>query len=87
MILAVMTRATRGHTGRSLTAEAGTTTIYILITLAAALRVAAPFIPDFYLTFLMISGVAWVSAFGLFILYYGPMLLTARVKTGRTNNG
>jgi uncharacterized protein involved in response to NO len=87
MILAVMTRATRGHTGRSLTAEAGTTTIYILITLAAALRVAAPFIPDFYLAFLMISGVAWVSAFGLFILYSGPMLLTARVKTGRTNNG
>jgi uncharacterized protein involved in response to NO len=87
MILAVMTRATRGHTGRSFTAEAGTTAIYILITLAAALRVAAPFIPDFYLAFLMASGVAWVSAFVLFILYYGPMLLTARVGTGRTNNG
>ena len=83
MILAVMTRATRGHTGRSLTAEPGTTAIYLLITLAAALRVAAPFIPDFYLTFLMTSGVAWIGAFSLFVFCYGPMLLTARVEMGR----
>lgn len=83
MILAVMTRATRGHTGRSLTADAGTTAIYILITLAAALRVAAPLIPGFYLVFLMTSGVAWIAAFSLFVLCYGPMLLTARVEMGR----
>jgi uncharacterized protein involved in response to NO len=82
MILAVMTRATRGHTGRSLRAEAGTTAIYLLITLAAVLRVAAPFIPDFYLTFLMTSGVTWIAAFSLFVLCYGPMLLTARVEMG-----
>ena len=78
MILAVMTRATRGHTGRSLAAGVATTPIYILVTLAAALRVGAPFIPEFYLTFLTASGVAWVFAFGFFLCNYGPMVLTER---------
>ena len=45
--------------------------------------VAAPFIPSFYLAFLMTSGVAWIAAFSLFVLWYGPMLLTARVEMGR----
>jgi uncharacterized protein involved in response to NO len=81
MILAVMTRATRGHTGRSLTAGWTTTSIYLLITLAAALRVAAPLIPGLYSTFLITSGVAWIGAFSLFVLCYGPMLLTTHLET------
>ena len=43
MILAVMTRVTRGHTGRELSADHATSAIYILVTLAAILRVAAAF--------------------------------------------
>ena len=43
MILAVMTRATLGHTGRELKANAATILLYLLVTLGAALRVAAPF--------------------------------------------
>ncbi len=43
MILAVMTRATLGHTGRELKANAPTIFLYLLVTLGAALRVAAPF--------------------------------------------
>ena len=43
MILAVMTRATRGHTGRDLSADRVTVLIYGLVTLAAITRVAAAF--------------------------------------------
>jgi uncharacterized protein involved in response to NO len=77
MILAVMTRATRGHTGRALTAGWSTAAIYSLITLAAIVRVAAPFIPAFYLPLLMASGALWVATFSLFVACYGPMLWTA----------
>jgi len=71
MTLAVMTRATRGHTGRSLTADPRTVAIYVLITLAAVLRVAAPFFPNVYVVLLMSSGASWIGAFSLFVACYG----------------
>jgi uncharacterized protein involved in response to NO len=85
MTLAVMTRATRGHTGRSLEAGPGTTAIYLLITLAALLRVAAPFTSDLYSALVIAAGVAWVTAFSLFVLFYGPMLLTPRGRMSESN--
>ncbi|HET6520332.1 MAG TPA: NnrS family protein [Geminicoccaceae bacterium] len=78
MTLAVMTRATLGHTGRPLTAGAGTTAIYLLVTAAAAGRVASPLLPDLHLALLTASGLCWVAAFGLFAAVYGPKLLAAR---------
>jgi uncharacterized protein involved in response to NO len=74
MILAVMTRATLGHTGRDLRADAATTLIYILVTLGALLRVTAPAGLLDYELGLWLSGIGWGSAFLLFILVYGPIL-------------
>jgi uncharacterized protein involved in response to NO len=74
--LAVMTRATLGHTGRSLTADRWTTAIYLLVAAAAALRVAAAFLADVYFRLLWASGLAWSTAFGLFVVHYGRMLLS-----------
>lgn len=76
MTLAVMTRATLGHTGRPLTADVWTAAIYLLIAAAAALRVAAPFLSDVYFPLLWTSGLAWSTAFGLFVVHYGRMLLS-----------
>ena len=45
MTLAVMTRATLGHTGHALTADAGTTAIYLLLTLSLLARFLAGFVP------------------------------------------
>ena len=78
MTLAVMTRATRGHTGRELKADATTVAIYALVTLGAALRVAAPWLPLDYLLLLRIAGGLWGGAFLLFLCSYGPMLLCKR---------
>lgn len=78
MILAVMTRATLGHTGRSLRAGVGTTSIYALITAAAVLRVAASLFPDLYQPLLIIAGIAWLGAFLGYVAIYGPMLWQPR---------
>jgi uncharacterized protein involved in response to NO len=75
MTLAVMTRATLGHTGRPLTADRWTVAIYLLVATAAALRVIAPFAAEAYLPLLWASGLAWSLAFALFAAHYGRMLL------------
>ncbi|HEV2162029.1 MAG TPA: NnrS family protein [Stellaceae bacterium] len=79
MTLAVMTRASLGHTGRKLSAGHGTTAIYILVTIAAVLRLLAPLAGAQYLLVLSLAGGAWAGAFGLFVVLYGPPLLTPRV--------
>jgi uncharacterized protein involved in response to NO len=79
MIAAMTTRATLGHTGRTLHADRWTLAIYLLVCLGAAARVASALIPAAYLTWLGAAGVLWLFAFGLFVLRYGPMLVTARV--------
>jgi uncharacterized protein involved in response to NO len=71
MTLAVMTRATLGHSGRALHADAVTATIYLAIAAAAALRVTAALLPDAYFTLLWLSGITWTLAFGLFVAVYG----------------
>ncbi len=76
MTLAVMTRATLGHTSRLLAADRWTAAIYLLIAAAAALRVAAPLLADVYLSLLWAAGLAWSTAFGLFVVHYGRMLLS-----------
>ena len=78
MTLAVMTRATRGHTGRPLTADAGTTAIYVTINLAALLRVAGPFSGAGQPLLLTASGLAWALAFAGFAVVYGRMLVLPR---------
>ncbi len=83
MILAVMTRATLGHTGRALAAGSGTTVIYLLVTLAAVSRIAADFADAFYMPLLVVSGIAWVGAFLLFVMFYGCMLTTSRERGGK----
>ncbi len=78
MTLAIMTRATLGHTGRTLTAGPATQLIYALVLIGAALRVAAPWLPLDQMALLIASGALWSGAFLGFVLVYGPMLLRRR---------
>lgn len=78
MTLAVMTRASLGHTGRALTAGAGTSAIYLLVTLAALARVAAAFLPQTQVPLLSLSALAWFAAFASFAAIYGPYLASPR---------
>jgi uncharacterized protein involved in response to NO len=78
MILTVMTRATLGHTGRALQADAMTIAIYSLVSASAALRVLAAWNLPAPVDLLELSGLAWIGAFALFVVKYGPMLLATR---------
>lgn len=80
MALAVITRASVGHTGRPLIAGPGTTTIYALITLAAILRLVAPLFGEHYMTVLSLAGAAWSAAYGLLVLLYARRLMRPRVS-------
>lgn len=75
MTLAVMTRASLGHTGQTLKAGLATTAIYGAILVAALLRILAAFdsAPE---AVLHIAATAWLLAFGGFAIVYGRMLLT-----------
>jgi uncharacterized protein involved in response to NO len=79
MILAVMTRATLGHTGRALHADGATIAVYVLVTLAALLRVVAAWAGMWTMTLLEAAAAAWVAAFALFVAHYGPMLMRPRI--------
>ena len=74
MTLAVMTRATLGHTGRTLTAGPWTTAIYLLVTASGVLRVVSPIAADVETAVVALSGLSWIAAFSLFVAFYGALL-------------
>jgi uncharacterized protein involved in response to NO len=77
MTLAVMTRASLGHTGQALVASPSTRLIYATIIIAAVARIIAAF--DIWReAFLTVSAAAWVLAFVGFALSYGPWLIRPR---------
>jgi uncharacterized protein involved in response to NO len=78
MTLAIMTRATLGHTGRDVSSTPTTIAIYGAMLVAALARIAAPLLPAIYYQTLIIAGVAWFLAFAIFVLTYGPMLVRAK---------
>lgn len=76
MTLAVMTRASLGHTGRKLTASPMATVSYFALVLAGLIRPLAELVPSYYHEILAVSGLAWIIAFSLFVVEYAPILTT-----------
>jgi len=73
MTLAVMTRATLGHTGNPLHAGPVTQGIYGLVLLAAVLRIAAAFTGS--LALMDYAGGTWIFGFATFTVVYGRLLI------------
>jgi uncharacterized protein involved in response to NO len=78
MTIAVMTRASLGHTGQVMSASLGTQTIYGLVIVAALARICAALELALAEPLLMVSGVAWTGAFLGFGLTYAPLLCLVR---------
>ncbi len=78
MTLAVMTRASLGHTGQALTASAATQGIYAAIVVAALARICAVVVPAHSEPLLHIAAFAWVTAFLGFAVAFGPLLSGSR---------
>tara|TARA_R110002073_G_scaffold35016_10_gene103041 strand:- start:3713 stop:4960 length:1248 start_codon:yes stop_codon:yes gene_type:complete len=81
MTLAVMTRASLGHTGRPRTASLLTTLIYILVHTGGGLRVLAAFNANDPVWLVSAAGI-WSAAFALFVVGYAPMLMGSKHTAG-----
>lgn len=80
MTLAVMSRASLGHTGRALVATRGTQAIYGFIALAALARISAALEPNLAGALLDVAGLAWAAAFLGFGVAYWPVLTRPRLN-------
>ena len=75
MTLAVMSRATLGHTGQQLTASVATQFVYASILVAALARIYAIVEPAYGLAALHVAALAWAGAFLGFAITFGPCLI------------
>jgi uncharacterized protein involved in response to NO len=74
MTLAMMTRATLGHTGQALAASNATQFIYFAVVAAMLARVAAEFSPAVTMLLMYGAAIAWIAAFTGFVVAYGRLL-------------
>lgn len=80
LTLGMMTRTARGHTGRLLVADGFERAMFLLIQLAAFVRVFGGIAsPGFYIASIQVSGVIWAIAFGLYAVRYWPALTRPRL--------
>jgi len=80
MTLAVMSRASLGHTGRPLVATASTQGLYLLVVAATLARVCAALHPDWSSLLLHGAGLAWTAAFAGFAVAYWKVFTRQRVS-------
>ncbi|MBU2678196.1 MAG: NnrS family protein, partial [Gammaproteobacteria bacterium] len=79
MILAVMTRASLGHTGRALVVPKAIAVAYGLLVASVAVRVfGSSILPLGYRTTIVVAGALWLVSFGIYVLVYMPILLGPR---------
>jgi len=79
MTLGMMARVALGHTGRPMQAARMTTASFVLINIAAVVRVALPAAaPTLYIDGIFIAGALWIAAFILFSFVYAPVLIRPR---------
>ena len=74
MTLAVMTRATLGHSGRALTAGAGTAAAYLLVVASVFARLLGGVLEAQAMTLWTLSALLWCLGFAGFVLLYGRLL-------------
>ena len=79
MILAVMTRAALGHTGRPLVVPRSVAVAYLLLLGAALARVfGSALVPAHYLGTVETAALLWIAAFAIYVVVYAPILTRER---------
>lgn len=80
LTLGMMTRVTLGHTGHPIEPSRLMLPVFVLLNLAAAIRVFAALIwPQHYNLWVTLSGGLWVLCFLVFSMIYLPMLFRPRI--------
>jgi uncharacterized protein involved in response to NO len=79
LTIGMMTRTARGHSGLPLIAGRAELACYLLVQLAATVRVLGPLVaPGAYLAGVITSGALWSAAFALYFIRYWPILTRPR---------
>ncbi len=80
LTIGMMTRTARGHTGRPLVADRYEVACYVLVQLAAIIRVFGGMIAaSDYVGTVLVSGLCWSAAFALYAVRYWPVLSRPRI--------
>ena len=79
MTLAVMSRASLGHSGRPLVASAVTQAVYVLVIAAALARITAALVPAWGNGLIYAAAACWVLSFLGVGLRYAPAFLAVRL--------
>lgn len=80
LIIGMVTRTARGHTGRPLHASPMEVAAYALVFLAAIVRVVAPLVvPQYLIVSVIVASSAWALAFALYLALYTPWLMRVRL--------
>jgi uncharacterized protein involved in response to NO len=80
LTLGMMTRTAKGHTGRPLVADRYELTVFLLIQVAAVVRVFGGIAsPGLYIASVQLSALLWAAAFGLYAVRYWPVLTRPRL--------
>lgn len=80
LIIGMMVRTARGHTARVLRADQVDTACFVLVLLAALVRVLLPLVsPAHTVAAALFSGAFWSLGFGLYAVRYWPVLTRARL--------
>jgi uncharacterized protein involved in response to NO len=82
MIVAVITRASLGHTGRPLTVSRSVAAAYAVLCAAVLVRVLATAVPQYHEWSLTIAASLWTIAFAIVLVNYAPILLRRRIDGG-----
>jgi uncharacterized protein involved in response to NO len=80
MVIGMMTRTARGHTGEPLVADRRDVAAYAMVAVAALVRVAVPaLVPAWTVPAVLVSAALWAAAFALYAVAYAPRLTRPRV--------
>jgi uncharacterized protein involved in response to NO len=80
LVIGMITRTARGHTGRPLQASRPETIAYLLVFGAAVCRVLLPLLaPQWFLAFIAAAAIAWSAAFLVYLAIYTPWLMRPRL--------
>ncbi len=80
LVIGMVTRTARGHTGRPLQASSPEVLAYVLVMLAAVSRVVLPMVaPQWFVQSVLVAALAWSAAFAIYLAIYTPWLMATRL--------
>ncbi len=78
MILAMITRVSLGHTGRSIQVARFMTFAFCALVTSFLLRVFGPFVFASYINLITVSAFTWCIGYGCFVIFFCPILIKPR---------